>query len=88
MFTSPYRPDWLWGPPSHLSNEYRGALSPGIKRQDHEAEHSLPTSTEFKTTWIYTSTPLYVFMALVKCKDNCHLPYGAIYIEELKNTTE
>jgi hypothetical protein len=28
-----------------------------------EADHSTPTSAEVKKTWIYTSTPPYVFMA-------------------------
>jgi hypothetical protein len=32
------------------------ALSPGIKRQGHEADHSLPTSADVKKTWVYTST--------------------------------
>jgi hypothetical protein len=34
-----------------------GALSPGIKLPGHEADHSPPTSTEVKKTWICTSTP-------------------------------
>jgi hypothetical protein len=40
-----------------------GALIPGVKRRGLEAEHSSPTSAEVKKTWIYTSTPTYVFMA-------------------------
>jgi hypothetical protein len=35
-----------------------GALYPG-----HEADHSPPTSVEFKNTWIYTPTPPYAFIA-------------------------
>jgi hypothetical protein len=35
----------------------------GVKRQGREADHSPPTSAEVKKMWIYTSTPLYVFMA-------------------------
>jgi hypothetical protein len=34
----------------------------GVKRQGREADHS-PTSTEVKKMRIYTSIPLYVFMA-------------------------
>jgi hypothetical protein len=47
-------------PPIHW---VQGALSPGVKRQGYEADHSPPTSAEVKKTWIYTSTPLYAFMA-------------------------
>jgi hypothetical protein len=39
------------------------ALSLGLKRQGREANHSPLTSAEVKITWIYTSTPPYVFMA-------------------------
>jgi hypothetical protein len=35
----------------------------GVKRQGREVDHSPPTSAEIKEMWIYTSTPLYVFMA-------------------------
>jgi hypothetical protein len=55
------RPDRFWGATS-LSNGYRG-LSPGVKRQGSEADYSPPTSVEVRNTWIYTSTPPYVFMA-------------------------
>jgi hypothetical protein len=40
-----------------------GALFPGVKRQEREADHSSPTSAEVKKIWIYTSTPPYAFMA-------------------------
>jgi hypothetical protein len=40
-----------------------GALSPGIKRLGSAADHSPPTIAEVKKTWIYISTPPYVFMA-------------------------
>jgi hypothetical protein len=39
------------------------ALSPGIKQQGRHGDHSPPTSTEVKYTWIYISTPPYAFMA-------------------------
>jgi hypothetical protein len=38
------------------------ALSPGVKRQGREVDHSLPASAEVKKMWIYTSTPPYTFM--------------------------
>jgi hypothetical protein len=48
-----------------------GALSPGVKRQGLEADHSHPISVEVKKMWIYTSTPPYVFKAqVVKHRDN------------------
>jgi hypothetical protein len=40
-----------------------GGSFPGVKRQGREVDHSPPTSAEVKKMWIYTSTPLYVFMA-------------------------
>jgi hypothetical protein len=43
---------WVWG-----------ALSPGIKWQRREADHSPPASAEVKKVWIYISSPPYAFMA-------------------------
>jgi hypothetical protein len=40
-----------------------GALSPGVKRLELEADHSPPTSVEVKKMWIYTSNPPHAFMA-------------------------
>jgi hypothetical protein len=37
--------------------------APGVKWLGCEADHSPPASTEVKKIWIYTSTPVYVFMA-------------------------
>jgi hypothetical protein len=51
------------GTPNLLVDECRGSLSPGVKRPGREGNHSPPTSAEVKNTWIYTSTPPYVFMA-------------------------
>jgi hypothetical protein len=41
----------------------QGDLSPGVKRQRREPDHSPPTSAAVKKMWIYTSTPPYAFMA-------------------------
>jgi hypothetical protein len=40
-----------------------GVLSSEIKRLECEADHSPQTNAEVKKTWVYTSTPLYAFMA-------------------------
>jgi hypothetical protein len=40
-----------------------GVLSPGVKRQGREADHSPPTTAEVKNTWIYASSRPYAFMA-------------------------
>jgi hypothetical protein len=58
----PLRTDRLWGPPNLLSNGYL-ELSPKVKRQGREADHSHPTSAEVKKMWRYASTLPYAFMA-------------------------
>jgi hypothetical protein len=35
---------------------------PGVKRPGREADHLPPTSAEVNNTWIYTSTPPYIFV--------------------------
>jgi hypothetical protein len=52
IFSSPSRPDQLWGPPYLLSNGYLG-----VKRSGCEADRSSQASVEVKRIWIYTSTP-------------------------------
>jgi hypothetical protein len=54
-----------------LSTSFRPALGPaqptirrvpGVRLLECEVEHSPPTRTEVKNTWIYTSTLSYVLM--------------------------
>jgi hypothetical protein len=63
IFSSPSRPDRLWGPPKPPIQWVPGAVSTAVKRPEREADHSSPASVEVKKMWIYTSTPPYVFMA-------------------------
>jgi hypothetical protein len=44
----PIQPPIQWVP---------GAISPGVKRQGREADHSPPSSAEVKNVWSYTFTP-------------------------------
>jgi hypothetical protein len=46
-FSTPRRPDWLWGQSSLLSKEYQGFF-PGGKAAGREADHSLPCKGEIK----------------------------------------
>jgi hypothetical protein len=55
IFYSSCVPDRFWGSPNLIEK--------GAKRPWHEVDHSPPTSVEVKKTWVYTSTPPYVFMA-------------------------
>jgi len=63
--------DWFRSPPSLLSNDI-GAIFPGVKRPELEADHSLLSSAKAKNAWRCTSIPPCVFMAwfLVKHKDS------------------
>jgi len=62
FFSSQKRPDRLRDPPSLLFSAYRGSF-PGVKRPGPEVNYSPPSSTEVKNEWVYTSSPLYAFMA-------------------------
>jgi hypothetical protein len=55
LFSTASRP--VLGPTQPPIQWVQGALSPRVKRQGREADHSPPTSTEVKKMWIYTSTP-------------------------------
>jgi hypothetical protein len=54
VFSSPRRPDRLWGPPIQW---LPGIISSEVKRLGREADHSSPASAEVKKMWIYTSIP-------------------------------
>jgi hypothetical protein len=63
IFTSPYCPDWFWGPPKLLSNGYWKVFSLDIKLLGLEANHSPPIGAEVnKIVDLYINSP-YIFMA-------------------------
>jgi hypothetical protein len=62
IFASPYRPDRLWSSPNFLYMVI-GSSFPEVKRPGREADHSPPTNTDVKKTWIYTSIPPDAFVA-------------------------
>jgi hypothetical protein len=61
LFSTSSRP--LLGPTQPPIQWVPCALSPGVKRQGCEAEHSPPPSVEIKKMWLHTYTPTYAFMA-------------------------
>jgi hypothetical protein len=64
LFSTSRRVVQIGSPPPPASIQWvPGALPPGLKLPGHESDHSPPTSAEVKKTWIYTSTPLYAFVA-------------------------
>jgi hypothetical protein len=72
FFSSPPRPDRLWGPPSIICNANLGVPTPRGKRLGCEPDRSPPSTAEAKNVWSYISTPQHVFKAwcLVKHSDN------------------
>jgi len=61
-----------------------GALTLGVKRRGHEADHSIPSTAEVKYAWSYISTLPYAFMAwcLVEYRDNSTF-YLCLYYENV-----
>jgi hypothetical protein len=68
ILSSPRRPDRLWGPPSLLSNWYRGLLPRGVKRPRRKADHSPPISVEVIHGWVFASTPQYHLCEVLRLK--------------------
>ena len=58
FFSSPKRPEQLWGPYSLLFNRHlgRGSFALGEMWSGREASHT-PFSAEVNNEWSYTSTP-------------------------------
>jgi hypothetical protein len=78
LFSTSSRP--VPGPTQPHIQWVPGALSPGVKRPEREADNSPPSSAEVKKTWIYTSTPTYAFMAWCLISQ----AQGQLYLSYLK----
>jgi hypothetical protein len=61
--SSPQRPDGLWGPPSLLSNGYRGSFL-GVKRPGRETNHSPRQLPSLRMRGDIRPLPPYVYMVL------------------------
>jgi hypothetical protein len=55
--------NFLFSTPSRPVNDTGGSFPPGVKQPGSEVDHSPPSSAEVKKMWIYTTSPLYAFMA-------------------------
>jgi hypothetical protein len=72
IFSSPQHSDWLWGPPSLLSNTTYQWLSPGVRLLRWEADNSRKdilwdsrTTDNRKETKIDTTESTFVFILLL-----------------------
>jgi hypothetical protein len=64
IFSSPRRSDLLWGPPNLLSCPMDAVgPAPGVRRPEHEPDHSSPPTTEVKNDGTISRLPPYVLMA-------------------------
>jgi hypothetical protein len=52
----------IFFPPRVVQTGYGAHPASGVTPPGREADHSPPTTAEDKNTWIYTSTPPYIFM--------------------------
>jgi hypothetical protein len=60
MFSSPLRPEQLWGPPSRLFDLVPGALSAEVKRPWREPHRSPLCSAEVKNDDVILRLPIRV----------------------------
>jgi hypothetical protein len=88
FFTTPQHPDWLWGPPSLQSSGYQGQELGLGQWQGHEADHTLPFTTEVKNG---RNTPLLpislhgilplLYLIYTKQLSNIILPHTPRYLK-------
>jgi hypothetical protein len=75
FFSSPPRPERLWGPPSLLSNGYQVLFPWGYSGRVVKLTTHLHLVPRSKNEWSYTSTPQYTFIRW--CSDKAQ---GWLYI--------
>jgi hypothetical protein len=85
LFAAASRP--ALGPIQPPAQWVAGAITPGIKRPVHEADHSPPSSAEVKNAWGYTSTPQYVFTAWCLIKKRIRFSGVALLTKHRDNFT-
>jgi hypothetical protein len=69
VFSSPQCSDWLWGPPSFLSNGYLGLL-PGLNLHVREVDHWPPPSSEVRNGTALASDPIGLHGVMLKHRNN------------------
>ena len=82
VFSSPKRPDQVWGPSSLLLNGYRVSL-PGVKRPGRDGNHSPHLARRLRTSGALPLLPLYSLIARTRTTSHLyvHTVRLASYVE-------
>jgi hypothetical protein len=74
FFSSPQRPDRLWGPTQRTNQWVPEAFLLEVQRPGREADHSPPCSAMSRTVKLYTSNSPYAFL------EWCLINHGQLYV--------